>query len=283
MSKRYYWLRLQENFFNSDDIKVIMSQKNGAQYVIFWQKLLLKAITKSNNEIGILRYKENIPYTPEILATVTDTNIDVVRSSLKLFVDLKMIEIMENGDIWVEEANKLVGSESESAQRVRKFREKRKNKELPEPLHCNNNVTRSNVELELEKELEIDIEKESKLLSKNSTTPLVTKKQEQIPYKEIVSYLNEKTGSEFRSTTKATQRLIKSRWKEGFTLDDFKKVIDIKTKEWRGEPDMEQYLRPQTLFGTKFEAYLNEEKKHKKGTAFDKFLKELEEMKHGRR
>jgi len=154
---------------------------------------------------------------------------------------------------------------------------------IPPPIRKLGEVVQENSNTYTETTTEITTKKEDILLSKNSTTPLVTKKQEKIPYKEIVDYLNEKTGSEFRSTTKATQRLIKSRWKEGFTLDDFKKVIDIKTKEWRGEPDMVQYLRPQTLFGTKFEAYLNEEKKHKKGSAFDKFLKELEVMRHGGR
>lgn len=76
-------------------------------------------------------------------------------------------------------------------------------------------------------------------------------------YTSIVEYLNEKANKNFRATTKATQRLIDARMNEGFTLDDFKKVIDIKTSQWLGG-DMEQYLRPQTLFGTKFEGYLNE-------------------------
>ncbi|HSH36025.1 conserved phage C-terminal domain-containing protein [Schnuerera sp.] len=76
-------------------------------------------------------------------------------------------------------------------------------------------------------------------------------------YKDIVEYLNKKTNKNFRHTTKATQRLIGARLNEGFTLDDFKKVIDIKSSQWLGGK-MEQYLRPQTLFGTKFESYLNE-------------------------
>ena len=120
MPKRYFWLKFKEDFFNSDDIKVIMAQENGSEYVIFWMKLLLKSI--SGTEIGLLRYKENIPYTPELLSTVTDTNIDIVKGALTLFQKLGMIEIMENGDMWVEHANALVGSETDSAIRMRRIR-----------------------------------------------------------------------------------------------------------------------------------------------------------------
>ena len=76
-------------------------------------------------------------------------------------------------------------------------------------------------------------------------------------YKYIVEYLNEKADKNFRATTKKTQSLINARIREGFSLDDFKKVIDIKCKQWLGT-EMEKYLRPETLFGTKFESYLNE-------------------------
>lgn len=82
-------------------------------------------------------------------------------------------------------------------------------------------------------------------------------KQENIPYAEIVGYLNEKTGSSYKPTTKATQSHIKARWREGFRLEDFKAVIDNMTEKWGNDPKMSQYLRPETLFGTKFESYLN--------------------------
>lgn len=78
---------------------------------------------------------------------------------------------------------------------------------------------------------------------------------------EIVNYLNEKTGKHFRHNTDKTKKLIKARIREGFTVDDFKRVIDIKTKQWGKDKKMKIYLRPETLFGSKFEAYLNEEPK----------------------
>ncbi|WP_462410365.1 conserved phage C-terminal domain-containing protein [Neobacillus sp. Marseille-QA0830] len=79
-----------------------------------------------------------------------------------------------------------------------------------------------------------------------------------LPIVDIVDYLNEQTNANYKSTTKKTRQLIKARCKEGFTLKDFKKVIDLKTVEWLNDRHMSQYLRPETLFGTKFEAYLNQ-------------------------
>ena len=88
--------------------------------------------------------------------------------------------------------------------------------------------------------------------------------------KEIISYLNEKTGSKYRPNTDATKKHINARLDEGFAVDDFKTVIDIKTDEWLGDENMQKFLRPQTLFGTKFESYLNQpvpsKKKESKGS-----------------
>lgn len=85
-----------------------------------------------------------------------------------------------------------------------------------------------------------------------------------IPYQEIVEYLNKRTGKKFKYKSKATQRLIKARWNEGFELDDFKKVVDNKCLDWLKDEKMSEYLRPATLFGTKFESYLNQKTKQPK-------------------
>ena len=79
-----------------------------------------------------------------------------------------------------------------------------------------------------------------------------------LPYKEIVDYLNQNTGSKYRSSGTKTKKLIKSRFNEGFSLDDFKQVIDIKSAQWLKDQKMNKFLRPETLFGSKFESYLNE-------------------------
>lgn len=77
-----------------------------------------------------------------------------------------------------------------------------------------------------------------------------------IPYAEIVGSLNAKAGTAYRSDGRKTRSLIAARWREGFRLADFNAVIDAKCAEWRGDPSMSRYLRPETLFGTKFEGYL---------------------------
>ena len=87
------------------------------------------------------------------------------------------------------------------------------------------------------------------IVEQSSTAP--------IPYEEIVQYLNQKTGKNFKSTSKATQRHIKARFTDGFVLDDFKQVIDNKCGDWLRDRKMKEYLRPETLFGVKFESYLN--------------------------
>ncbi|MEK3909661.1 conserved phage C-terminal domain-containing protein [Oceanobacillus sp. FSL W7-1309] len=82
-----------------------------------------------------------------------------------------------------------------------------------------------------------------------------------IPYVEIINYLNNVANKNYRSSTPKNKALIKARWNDGFRLDEFKSVIDIKTTEWKNNPDMSKYLRPETLFGTKFEGYLNQQNK----------------------
>jgi uncharacterized phage protein (TIGR02220 family) len=79
-----------------------------------------------------------------------------------------------------------------------------------------------------------------------------------VEYGQIIDYLNHVCGTSYKSTTKATQEHIRARWNEGFRVDDFKKVIDIKAKEWLNDPRMSKFLRPETLFSNKFESYLNQ-------------------------
>ena len=76
-------------------------------------------------------------------------------------------------------------------------------------------------------------------------------------YSAVIDFLNEKTGQHYKSSTPKTRNLINARVNEGFILEDFKKVIKKKTDEWKNTK-MEMYLRPETLFGTKFESYLNQ-------------------------
>lgn len=83
-------------------------------------------------------------------------------------------------------------------------------------------------------------------------------------YKYIIDYLNKKTSKNFKSSSKKTKSLINARLNEGFSVEDFRIVIDTKTTEWLNDKKMEQYLRPETLFGNKFESYLNQNTKKQK-------------------
>lgn len=87
-----------------------------------------------------------------------------------------------------------------------------------------------------------------------------------IPIVEIINYLNHAAHKNFKPTTKSTKQSINARWREGFRLDDFKQVINNKVAEWLNDKEMDKFLRPDTLFGTKFESYLNQ----KRGGTTDK-------------
>ena len=97
-------------------------------------------------------------------------------------------------------------------------------------------------------------------LGKSNNT-MSDKSDDVIPYSEIISYLNEKAGRSFK-TTEAHKRFIKARWNEDYKLDDFKRVVDNKVADWTGKTingqPAEKYLQPSTLFGTKFDNYLNQ-------------------------
>lgn len=89
-----------------------------------------------------------------------------------------------------------------------------------------------------------------------------------IPYAEIVSYLNDKADKQYKPTTAKTKSCIKARWNEGFRVKDFRSVVDTKVSDWK-ENGMSKYLRPETLFGTKFEGYLNEKRGDVHETEYD--------------
>lgn len=106
-------------------------------------------------------------------------------------------------------------------------------------------------------------EKEKYILS--SKLDDTSSKNDVIPYKLIIDLLNKVSGKNYRSATQKTRSLIKARWNEGFRFNDFKHVILVKTQEWLNDPEMNKFIRPETLFGTKFENYLNQ----KGGRQFD--------------
>ena len=127
-NKKFFWLKLKEDFFENDDIKMLESMPNGMAYSNFYLKLLCKSI-KSN---GVLRYKNILPYTPEMLSAATCVNIDIVKSALEKFIALKMVEILDDGALYLMDIENMMGSETDSAERVRRYRENIKGEKLIE-------------------------------------------------------------------------------------------------------------------------------------------------------
>lgn len=128
----------------------------------------------------------------------------------------------------------------------------------------NNDLNLNNKDCEIYKDREENKEKENKKEKScraNATTVRADSTNNKLPYKEIINYLNSKTGSNYKATTEKTQKLIKARFNEGFNLQDFYTVIDKKTLDWLRDEKMSKFLRPETLFGNKFEGYLNQKKR----------------------
>ena len=274
-SKKYYYLKLKDNFFDSDEIKILESMDNGYKY----SNILLKMYLKSIKRDGLLIFNERIPYNAKMIATVTGHNINDVKAALALFQDLRLMDVLSNGAIYMLDIQNYIGKSSTEGDRKREYRAKiKEDKErlgeietaenegiiqledkCPTSMGQMSDNRPPEIEIELEKDIEKDIDIEIKTYSPVDTVP-VTAKAEQYPniYKQTIDYLNEKANTSYRATTKKTQQLIRCRQKEGFNLNDFKIVIDKKTKEWGKESSMVKYLRPETLFGTKFEGYLNQ-------------------------
>ena len=130
-AKKFYWLKLKRDFFKRHDIRIIESMPNGKDYILFYLKLLLESIDHE----GELRFSDAIPYNEQMLSVITDTNIDIVRSAMKLFVELKLVEIKSDETIYMEEVSKMIGSETKWAEYKRKgVKEKVEN--LPQLTVC---------------------------------------------------------------------------------------------------------------------------------------------------
>lgn len=174
MAKRYYWLKLKEDFFDDDTIQWIEEQPNGGSYCLFYLKLCLKSLKTD----GILIRKVGqmlVPYDVDRLAEVTRTPVDTVRVAMELFKNLGVIQILENGEIEIAQFRDMVGSETDKAALMRKKRAEKKAKLIENTEvkqignseeHHGNNVTEvlenRYTELELKKELKLkkDIQKD---------------------------------------------------------------------------------------------------------------------------
>lgn len=152
----FFWLKLKNDFFDREEIKIIEAQQNGKDYIIFYMKLLLKSLKND----GRLYFRETIPYSPEMLSTITGTNIDTIVRAVDIFIGLGMMEKWDDGTLYMVETKNMIGTESKWAKYKR---EERAQKALPKPSkkdkigQCPTMSKKSPIELEIEKEIEKDI------------------------------------------------------------------------------------------------------------------------------
>ena len=235
------WIKLHTGMFDNAKIKYIRTLPEGNNMVLIWVMLITKAGQCNSN--GFIFLTESIPYTPQMLASEFGFDTYLIELALGTFSKLDMIHL-EKHNICItgwEEHQNIEGLEKireQTRERVKKFRERQK--QLSCNVTSNENETQSNA---LEEDKDKDKEKEE---DKDINI-----------YSSIISYLNEKAHTKYRPSSNKTKTLIKARINEGYTEEDFKKVIDNKTEEWLNS-DMGKYLRPETLFGPKFESYLNQ-------------------------
>lgn len=263
MSKRYYWIKLKTDFFDLETIDWLISQKNGCEYVVLYQKLCLLTANK-DGELSSAIGEIIIPYDANKIARDTKFPIDTVIVALELFKKIGLIYEQENGILKIPYIADIVGSETEYAQKKRDYREKLKTmSEITSHALSDKSIeTEKDIELEKDKEKDKDISLSDKSDGVLSSPESKKKKKSKVPknlevYEEIISHLNHKANTLYRPSAKLNQKYIDARLAEGYTVDNFITVIDKKSAEWIGT-DMEKYLRPETLFGNKFEGYLNQ-------------------------
>ena len=242
------WIKIVTDIFDDEKILLIESLPGSDSIIVIWFKLL--CLAGKNNNSGVFLLNDRIPYTEEMLATIFRKEVNTVRFALKTFSDFGMIELINNV-ITIPNWNKhqTLDAYEKKKERDRIYQKEKRakqklliesSKKSSDKSDDNSSDTSSDVvALEEDKEKEEEREEDINI------------------YSEIIDYLNSKANTNYRVNNKKTRASINARITEGFTVEDFKKVIDIKSAEWLNT-NMQQYLRPETLFGTKFEGYLNQ-------------------------
>ena len=251
------WIKIRIDMFDDEKIKIIQSMPEGDAILVIWIRLI--ALAGKSNADGRILVTENIPYTDEMLSVIFSKPLPTVRLALSTFEQFHMIERTTQGIFLVNfrKHQNMEGLEKIREQnRLRKQRERERKTlheiplpALPEPQSVTCHVTVT------EETREVTQQSKNKIENKDIDKKDIVR---QSPYKEVIEYLNEKAGTNYRYTSKDTQKHIHARCMEGYNLDDFKAVIDKKVSEWKTDPKMIAYIRPSTLFGAKFEGYLNQ-------------------------
>lgn len=280
-TKIYFWLKVDKKFFDNLFIKRLKNMPGGYTMTVIYIRLMLESL----EDDCILYYEGYFDSLVQELALKLDVSEDDINMTLAYFTKCGLIQIDDDGHATLSQAKAMVESETNWAKYKR---EQRKNsQDLPKLENVQNKKTISNscpTEIEIEIENRVNSKSNNlyldNILSGNPDFAFPTwleetaiKDLEKTKHKELwipIAYLNQVANKRYKFVDK-TKRLLLARFKEGYTLEDFKQVIDIKTAEWKDSPEFSKYLRPETLFGTKFDGYLNQKPKTIKGKSEDNF------------
>lgn len=191
-NKKYYYLRLKDNFFDSDELKILESMKDGYLY----SNILLKLYLRSLKNDGKLVVNDRIPYNAEMLASVTGHQVGTIKQALSMFKELGLIEILENGAIYMLDIQNFIGKGSTEADRQRlydrRISDERKQKKLTQSRNLEEILKKSTPEIEIELEKEIKIEKE---IDSSASTTTKRKRFEKPTLSEIKAYCIERNNN----------------------------------------------------------------------------------------
>lgn len=194
-NKKYYYMRLKEDFFDSEEMVVLESMPDG----VIYQNILLKMYCRSLKNDGRLMFNSVIPYSPTMLANITRHQVGTVEKALQIFQKLGLIEILDNGAIYMLDIQNYIGKSSTESDRIREYRARiDAEKETILPEICTDDVTNvqemydiCTTEIEREKELKIETEREKEPKVANATPPKGGKRQANIDYSAVLNLFNE--------------------------------------------------------------------------------------------
>lgn len=278
-TKIYFWLKVDKKFFDNLFIKRLKNMPGGYTMTVIYIRLMLESL----EDDCILYYEGYFDSLVQELALKLDVSEDDINMTVAYFTRCGLIQIDDDGHATLSQAKAMVESETNWSKYKREQRKQAPNVARLE--NVQNSWTNSNLcPTEIEKENRVNSKSNNlyldNILSGNPDFTFPTwleenarKDLEKTKHKELwipIAYLNQVANKRYKFVDK-TKRLLLARFKEGYTLEDFKQVIDIKTAEWKDSPEFSKYLRPETLFGSKFDGYLNQKPKTIKRKSEDNF------------
>ncbi|NEZ72079.1 hypothetical protein EXM31_09920 [Clostridium botulinum] len=166
-NKKYYYLKLKESFYERDEMIILESMPDGYMY----SNILLKLYLRSLKNDGKLLVNERIPYNATMLANITRMPVAVVEKAIQIFKELELIEVLDNGAIYMLDIQNFIGESSTEADRKRLYRKKIEEEKLLTSGQMSGQISdKTPPEIELEKEIDIDIEKDTELKKKKVDT-----------------------------------------------------------------------------------------------------------------